>query len=176
MFFVFGLGNPGEKYSQTRHNAGFMVVNELGKKLGISSWTVKDKFAAEVTKQGEFVLAKPQTFMNQSGQAVRAILDFYQVDVTANLNNLYVVHDDLDIELGKYKLQFGIGPKVHHGLQSIYQYLKTDQFWHVRVGIDARAGDRSIPGEAYVLQNFTASEKDQLNSVMAQIVTELTSL
>lgn len=173
MKFLFGLGNPGEKYCQSRHNVGFMVIEELAQKLAAGSFTVKDKFASQVAKKGETLLVKPQTYMNQSGQAVRAILDFYQIEVSSSLTNLYVIHDDLDIELGKYKLQFGKGPKVHHGLQSIYQHLKTDQFWHLRVGIDGRVGDRSMPGEAYVLQNFSPAEKDQLSQTVSQIALEL---
>ena len=173
MFFVFGLGNPGEKYEQTRHNVGFMLIEELSKQMDMGNFVAKDRFTAEVAKKNETVLVKPQTYMNQSGQAVRAVLDFYQIAVNNKLTNLFVIHDDLDIELGKYKFQFGTGPKVHHGLQSIYQHLKTDQFWHIRVGIDARAGDRSVPGEAYVLQNFTPLEKEQVKQVAEQMIFEL---
>ncbi len=111
--------------------------------------------------------------MNRSGTAVRSILDFYHLNPKNGLNDLYIIHDDLDIELGKYKLQLGVGPKIHHGLQSIYQALGTDQFWHVRVGIDHRFGDRSIPGEAYVLQNFTPEEIEIIQPAIDQIVTDL---
>jgi PTH1 family peptidyl-tRNA hydrolase len=173
MLLIFGLGNPGAKYQSTRHNVGFLVIDELAKQLGTADLAFKEKFKAELVKTDSLVLAKPQTYMNQSGQAIRAILDFYQVKIAADIKNLYIIHDDLDIEFGQYKLQFGTGPKVHHGLQSIYQYLKTDQFWHVRVGIDNRAGDRSIPGEDFVLQNFTAAEQELLSSTIQHLATEL---
>jgi PTH1 family peptidyl-tRNA hydrolase len=173
MKFIFGLGNPGEKYAQTRHNVGFRVVDALAKKIDAGDLVAKDKFRAEIVKQDEVLLGKPQTYMNQSGQAVRSILDFYQIDIKKEFSDLFVIHDDLDIELGRFKVQFGVGPKVHHGLQSIYQYLKTDQFWHVRVGIDGRAGDRTIPGEAYVLQNFLPTELELFNTTVEQVVTEL---
>jgi PTH1 family peptidyl-tRNA hydrolase len=172
MWFIVGLGNPGAEYEQTRHNAGFKLVEAW------SNWfaeannqtapaaKLQKKLQMELVKQGDWVFAKPQTFMNASGQAVRALLDFYtgfdhqsvlsQADI---LKHLVIVHDDLDLEFGKCKLQFGRGPKVHNGLLSIYQHLGTQEFWHARVGIDGRGTDRKLPAKNYVLQPWTVEEQ-----------------
>lgn len=150
MKLIVGLGNPGEKYKNNRHNVGFMVVDELAK-LNLP----------------EVVLFKPQKFMNRSGVEVKKL----QV---RNLQDLYVIHDDLDIELGKFKISFGKGPRVHNGLLSIYEQLGTKDFWHVRIGIDNRlkTGFKGT-GEEYVLQNFRPEEKIIVNSVIKKAVKEL---
>ncbi len=147
MKLIVGLGNPGSKYKDNRHNVGFMVVDELAK-LNLT----------------DVVVFKPDTFMNRSGVAVKKL----QV---RNLQDLYVVHDDLDIELGKFKISFGKGPKVHNGLKSIYEQLGTKDFWHVRVGIDNRMklGFKGT-GEEYVLQNFRPEEKVIINQVCQEII------
>lgn len=121
----------------------------------------------------EVILAKPQTFMNESGRAVRALLDYYKVSPDLWSESLYVIHDDLDIELGEYKMQLGKGPKVHNGLLSIYTALGTQNFWHVRVGVDNRHGQRLQTGREYVLESFSSEEKTILNNTIANITREL---
>ena len=128
-----------------------------------------------MAKDQNLILAKPQTFMNGSGEAVCAILNFYNQPDLANLENLYIIHDDLDLELGSYKIQLGTGPKIHNGLASIYQQLKSKNFYHVRIGVDSRNGDRLIPGANYVLQNFSEAEKNVLNQVLGKIAIELST-
>jgi PTH1 family peptidyl-tRNA hydrolase len=116
--------------------------------------------------------------MNNSGQAVRALLDFFSISPdqfsAQSADQLYVIHDDLDIELGQFKLQLGTGPKVHNGLDSIYTHLGTKNFWHVRVGVDARQGDRSMPGKNYLLQPFTADQQLVVAETIDQVAAELT--
>ncbi len=156
MKYFFGLGNPGDKYQKTRHNAGFMLIDFLAQELFGSNYHFSEqtKLRAQVFKDANLVLAKPVTFMNDSGHAVQAVTAYFkssEADGAAARKNLVVAHDDLDLAMGECKLQFGRGPKTHNGLQSIYQTLKTDQFWHLRIGIDDRQGDRSIPPANYVL-------------------------
>lgn len=168
MKLIVGLGNPGEKYKNNRHNVGFWVVDSL-KKLKLPG----------------VVLLKPQTYMNRSGIEVKKLVKKYPLDK----NELYVIHDDLDIELGKYKLSLAKGPKVHNGLQSIYQQLGTKNFWHVRVGIDNRPGMRRVNsakglkskgysplaamgsrGEEYVLSNFRPEEREKIKITIINVI------
>jgi len=174
MKFVIGLGNPGSEYSNTRHNIGAHVVEKLTEEQA-GSFTEKKQFKSQVAKVQNTVFVVPQTFMNLSGEAVQAVLHFYGSDgeTGSEFPDLYVVHDDLDIELGSYKIQYGTGPKTHNGLASIYQHLKTDQFWHVRIGVDTRQGDRSIPPQNYVLTKFSEQEQKQVQEVSGQVVNDI---
>lgn len=156
MKLIVGLGNPGEKYKNNRHNVGFWVVDSLNK-----------------LKLAGAVFLKPQTFMNRSGIEVKKLVKKYPLDK----NELYVIHDDLDIELGKYKISLAKGPKVHNGLQSIYQQLGTKNFWHVRIGIDNReATGYTGSGEDYVLQNFRPEEREVVKGIIETVVKELLKL
>lgn len=153
-----GLGNPGEKYSDTRHNAGFLFVDYLATLLN-AKFLDKKRWQAQIAEPDRTIsLVKPQTFMNASGQAVRSIVAFYKI----NPESMFVAFDDLDLEQGTGKVQFGRGPKSHNGLNSIYQELGTDQFWHIRIGIDGRSGDKTVPPDAYVLQKMSVEERDTL--------------
>jgi PTH1 family peptidyl-tRNA hydrolase len=176
MYFLFGLGNPGQQYQKSRHNMGFMILDRIHSHFAGLAESTSDKFFAKIWKNPQVLLAEPQTFMNDSGQAVRAILDFYLKDAVRSaqpLDNVFVIFDDLDLEVGKYKLQFGRGPKVHNGVNSIYQHLGHDQFWHVRVGVDGRQGQRIIPPADYVLSGFSGEEKKVIDEVSEQIITDL---
>ncbi len=164
--FLFGLGNPGREYQYTRHNVGFDVADFVVRQQN-GHWQSSPKLHAEVAKVDRLIVAKPQTFMNNSGQAVRAVIDYYDKQ---HLGEIFVAHDDLDIGLGTFKVQFGTGPKIHNGLSSIYQHLGTHDFWHIRIGVDGRKGDRSMPGHAYVLSQFSDDERVILNKVIEQAV------
>lgn len=176
MQVIVGLGNPGSKYEKTRHNVGWMVVDKLAAQIKAPPFQFQKKFQADLTKLNQLILVKPQTFMNDSGLAVRQVLNFYAdfnqgTPVAAlTLPNLLVIHDDLDLETGSFKVHFGKGPKIHNGLLSIYQQLGTDQFWHIRVGVDGRAGDRSLSGSDYVLKPFTVEERSVFDQVVPEIV------
>jgi PTH1 family peptidyl-tRNA hydrolase len=176
MKMIIGLGNPGKEYQLTRHNLGFMILDELAEQLGIN-FSNSSKTQSEIAKQGSsLLLCKPQTFMNQSGLAVRSVLEYYDTfeKSAESVDDLFVVHDDLDIQLGAFKIQLGTGPKSHNGLLSIYEHLGTKNFWHVRAGVDNRGDLRSqlVPSE-YVLQNFRKDEETQVHDEVHAIVTEL---
>ncbi|MFI5241192.1 MAG: aminoacyl-tRNA hydrolase [Microgenomates group bacterium] len=153
MKLIIGLGNPGEKYVNTRHNVGFFLCDSL-----------------EESKTGSsFVIKKSDSFMNDSGGFVQKMLNKYKVKP----EDLYIVHDDLDIKLGDYKIQFGKGPKVHNGINSVEEKISTNNFWRVRIGVDNRDLDNRTPGEEYVLQDFTPQEVETVNGVLKEICKKL---
>jgi PTH1 family peptidyl-tRNA hydrolase len=151
---IVGLGNPGTKYLKTRHNVGTMFVEEFRKKHVEGVVAVKT--------------GKP---MNASGDYVKKLIN----KGTLKRIKLYVVHDDLDIPLGKFKIQKGKGPKDHNGLLSIYNALGTKDFWHVRIGVDNRDREDKTPGEKYVLENFTSEELVIIKNVIRQVVSRLST-
>lgn len=159
MKLIIGLGNPGEDYKNTRHDAGFLVADELQKM----------RLPAGV------VVKKSDVFMNESGSFVKKIVDKYK----PGLSDLYIIHDDLDIPLGSYKIQLGVGPKVHNGVNSIETELGTKDFWRVRVGIENRKNTGEPPfakaseGKDYVLQDFTDEEGKVLDLTIKKVLIDL---
>ena len=171
-----GLGNPGSRYEGTRHNAGFMILDNLRQVLECSQFTSSKKLFSDVCKVKDTIFVKPQTFMNETGRAVQAALSYYDKESSneaGGYKQLFVIHDDLDLPLGTYKIQYGTGPKGHNGLLSIYQHLKTENFWHIRVGIDSRNGERTIVPQVYVLQKFSPQELEKFNQMKFNLVKEL---
>ena len=185
MKLVVGLGNPGKKYEGTRHNVGFLGVERLAEYLQLHEGRVLDHW--QESKQGKLLytwcevggtsieMVKPQTFMNDSGASIAYVAKKHQ---NLGLRDIYVIHDDLDIPLGTYKIQYGRGPRQHNGLQSIYERFGSKQFWHVRVGIENRIKfteyrRQKISGEDYVLQRFSDDERAVLETVMKNVTGEL---
>jgi len=177
MKIIVGLGNPGSKYEKTRHNAGFMALDIFQSAIGASDFVYKKNLKAEISKNKDFILIKPQTFMNESGVAVRTVIDFFKDKVSLPLDeNILVLHDDLDIVFGKYKVQKDKAPKVHNGIASIQAHLSLKNFWYGRLGIDGRNGTRSIPGSSYVLQKFSEEEELIFKKIVAdQVVPKVLS-
>jgi len=177
MKLIVGLGNPGKEYENTRHNAGFMALDTLAAKMGLK-WNASKKFNAEIIKEGDVLLIKPQTYMNLSGDSVMAALSFYGLapknlgifkKKNADLSSaLTVIHDDLDIELGKYKVSIGSRSAGNRGVQSIIDRLSTKNFRRIRIGIKPPAGN-PIPADKYVLQKFDGEELKKINSVIGEI-------
>lgn len=156
---IVGLGNIGKDYEKTRHNAGFILADIFKDRfLHNLNWKLDKDMKAEVIKTAgnELVLAKPTTMMNLSGEAVQAIAKYYGIEPA----EILVAYDDMDIQLGEFKLQFNSGPKVHNGLTSIRERLGTNGFWHLRLGIENREvkGNKGIPGQTYALQRFKPQE------------------
>jgi len=163
---IVGLGNPGEKFNHTRHNTGFMFLNFLAEKHSIT-WTNAKRFQAQLTQLDNTYLLKPQTFMNNSGLSVRL---FRQKNGLKNYKKFLVVHDELDINLGKYKLSLSKSSALHKGVASIEKELGTDQFWRLRIGTENRQLSQQIPGEDYVLQKFSKEELQVLEKSFIKIV------
>lgn len=205
MKIIVGLGNPGKEYENTRHNVGFLVLDKLrtestkhqapnDKEYQNSNFQMNNKFHAEVCQIGDVLLIKPQTFMNESGKSVAAVMSFYKVD----MDDLYVIHDDLDIVMGQYKIQRAKGPKIHNGVNDIEARLGNKDFWRVRIGVENRhlkaANIKSqitnkfrsiispnykqekIPGRQYVLMKLKEDEKKFLDDVSGDIVKDMFSV
>jgi peptidyl-tRNA hydrolase, PTH1 family len=173
MTFIVGLGNPGEKYAHSRHNVGWRIVETIATyKNPATEFHLEKPLEAQTMMIGKSLLVKPQTFMNLSGNAVKAIVKKYDYAALGkkDFHNLFVIYDDLDIEVGKYKLVFGSGPKVHNGVNHISEVLGTDQYWHVRIGVDGRKGDRSADPQEYVLSGFNADEQYLIGKITDSVV------
>jgi PTH1 family peptidyl-tRNA hydrolase len=170
MKLMVGLGNPGKRYENTRHNVGFMVIDMLASNIDSRDWSMNGKLHSLLfIVNNSLILAKPTTYMNYSGIAVLSLANYYKILIP----DIWVIHDDLDINLGQYKIQKGVGPKLHNGIQSIEEQLKTKDFWRVRVGIDNRPDDNRILGEEYVLEDFNKGEIEIRDRMMVEITKEL---
>ena len=153
MKIVVGLGNPGEKYAHTRHNVGFTVVDEILKDY-VAGPKYNKKFEAIIySLDKNRLLIKPQTFMNISGKTVNRFVNFYKIKP----EELLIVHDDVDLEFGEIKHQFGRGAAGHKGVQSIVDSLGSDQFNRVRIGIGRPKDSTEV--EKWVLQGFSEDKK-----------------
>mgnify|MGYP001384677635 CR=1 FL=1 len=161
MHLFVGLGNPGEKYRNTRHNIGFMVLDRVRDKAGCASW--KNKFQAqtgEIRLGGAKVfLLKPQTFMNLSGQSVAETMRFYKLSPS----EVTVFHDDLDLPPGKYRAKTGGGHAGHNGLRSLHQHIGAD-YHRIRLGI-GHPGDKKLVSH-HVLNDFAKRDQDWLNPLL----------
>ncbi len=151
---IIGLGNPGKRYADTRHSVGYMFIDFLSKSF-------------EAHPSSEILLHKTDCFMNISGSYVQKVLK-QKKDMP--LDQLYIAHDDLDIPLGKFKITYAKGPKVHNGISSVERALGTSDFWRIRIGIDNRTNEpTSLPGEGYVLSPFSEKERSLLVDVFGTI-------
>lgn len=172
MKLIVGLGNPGEKYASTRHNLGYMVLDELLRKLTPveeTIWQEDKKLNSLIAKIDGFVLVKPQAFMNRSGLVVVKVANFYKIEV----EDIWVVHDDVDLPLGKMKIRLGGAAAGHHGVESIIERLGTDQFVRFRLGIGhPREGVdfKRKPVEDYVLADFDSGEKTKVRQLVKKAV------
>jgi peptidyl-tRNA hydrolase, PTH1 family len=163
-FLVVGLGNPGREYRDTRHNVGFMVIDQLTQSLGTPLSRMQAKALIGQTEIGgqRVILAKPQTFMNLSGQAVASLVKFYKLPLT----NLLVIHDEIDLPLGTIRIRPSGGSAGQKGLASTIERLGTQEFPRLRIGIGRPSG--RMDAAAYVLQNFSKGEQTVLNQVLDQ--------
>ena len=161
MKLLICLGNPGSKYSMTRHNAGFMFADILANKLGCS-FSIETKFKSEIAK-GEYNneaiwIVKPQTFMNLSGEALLSLKNFYKIDI----NTLFLVYDDISLDLGKIRFKSKGSDGGHNGVKSIIKHAQTDKFDRLKFGIGPQPS--FMKSEDYVLQNFSQNELDILKT------------
>lgn len=162
MKLIVGLGNIGDKYCFTRHNAGFMVVDKIAVDNNLS-FKEETKFKCFLTRfqiNGEdVILAKPTTFMNLSGEAVSALINYYKIEV----NDILIVFDDLSLELGRMRFRANGSDGGHNGIKSINQHIGTKDFARLKIGIGPQP---PIPAENFVLQKFDKEQLDQLKEVL----------
>jgi len=183
MKLIVALGNPGSKYKGTRHNAGFIALENFVYLAQddhmLSATNSKDDFNAKITRATigsgpsakELLFAYPQTFMNDSGIAVQQIMQFYKIEP----KDLIVLHDEIDLPLGTVRLTQNSGAAGHNGVKSIIEHLGTPEFTRIRIGIESREENRIPPTDVFVLQNFTENELDifpfeEINSKLEDLI------
>jgi len=172
MKIIVGLGNPGDKYAKVRHNLGFMLLDEYVKKVDIGHWTLDGKLKAEIIKTREIIFAKPQTFMNNSGLCIAALVKYFKISP----EDVVIVHDELDLPLGKIKVRIGGAAAGHHGVESIINALKTDQFIRIRLGIgnlrtlSSERDGQHLKLEKFVLEPFMSVERPKVKHMVKQAV------
>ena len=167
---IIGVGNPGEEYARTRHNIGFLAVDEIASRFHCPPW--KKKFRGLVTSADSFLLLKPQTFMNLSGESAVEALHFYQVEPAS----VIVFHDDLDLLPGQVKIKQGGGAGGHNGLKSLDAHIGPN-YWRVRLGIGRPLTEQGEPvkGDAvtnYVLNPFAKADRAWVEPLITALATE----
>lgn len=173
MKLIVGLGNPGKQYVDTRHNVGFYIIDKflsrfpgfphISRKLQAIYYLMRISDDRSV----KVILAKPLAYMNESGKAVKKLASFFKI----KLDDLIVIHDDIDLKIGSYRIQKGRGSAGHKGVQSIIDNLSSQEFTRLRVGVN-----RPVPGidpERYVLQRFKDYERKSLETVLEPLLKEI---
>ena len=162
MIIIIGLGNPGEQYKNTRHNVGFMAVDEFAKKNDFPEFEVNKKSNSLISEEKKVLLAKPQTFMNESGKAVRSLAKTYNLKST----NLVVIHDDVDLPIGKIKVVAERGSAGHKGVESIIKSVGNKGLTRIRIGT---GGKKNVDAMKIVLKNFTPDEKKLIDKTIKKV-------
>ena len=173
--FLIGLGNPGKKYSKSRHNIGFLILENLSRKYN-SNFLLKDKLKSSCSEfkinNSTYRLFLPNTFMNNSGDAVRAIVDWYKI----NLDQIFIIVDDKDLPLGKIRFRKKGSSGGHNGLKSIIEKLQTHEFNRIRIGIGSPPSNNEIKNFntiSHVLGNISLEEKLILDKVYKRVIESL---
>lgn len=171
MFVIVGLGNPGKKYENTRHNAGFIAIDALADKYGISISEKKHKAlcGAGVIEGNKVVLVKPQTFMNLSGESVRSIMDFYKIDPE---EDMLVIYDDISLAPGNIRIRKKGSAGGHNGIKSIIAHAGTQNFMRIKVGVGEKPSGWDLAD--YVLGHFSDEDNVKLKEIMPDIIQAVT--
>jgi PTH1 family peptidyl-tRNA hydrolase len=167
-FLIFGLGNPGALYQQTRHNIGWEFVSWLEHQYQTSGWKTEKKLFAQISifsnKDQKVIFGLPSLFMNETGRAIRQIQKYYKIPS----RNIFLAHDDNDVDVGHFKFSFGKGSAGHKGIISAIKHLGSNNFYRVRIGIQPQKTKRT-KAEDLVLKKFTPSEKKDINEQFTTI-------
>jgi len=161
MTIIVGLGNPGKKFQHTRHNVGFDAINEFAKQNNFAEFVLDKKSNALISESKDILLVKPQTFMNESGSAVAEVLK------NKNIQNIIVVHDDIDLPIGKIKVIKERGSAGHKGVESIIKAIGNDGLIRIRIGIQPK---KDIKALKIVLKKFSKDEQELINQAIANAV------
>ena len=167
---MIGLGNPGSKYELTRHNIGFRIIDSLARDMGIEFNKVKSYYSLisrGMINNYKVMLVKPQTFMNLSGRAVNRVVSYYKIP----LQDLLIVYDDLNLELGQVRIRKKGSSGGHKGIESIMQYLNSEDIPRLRIGVGNPSLNYNFDCVSYVLSNFNNDEEDKIAEVI-QLSTE----
>jgi PTH1 family peptidyl-tRNA hydrolase len=161
---IIGLGNPGEQYKNTRHNVGFMAIDEFAKKNDFPEFVLQKKSNALVSEGANILLVKPQTFMNESGKAIREIIK------NKDIKDIVVIHDDIDLPVGKIKIIKERGSAGHKGVESIINNIGNEGLIRIRIGVGA---EKDIKAMDVVLKNFSAEEQKIIDESIQKAVNAL---
>ena len=167
MFIIVGLGNPGKKYENTRHNAGFIAIDALADKYGISINEKKHKAlcGSGVIEGNKVLLLKPETYMNLSGESVRAAMDFYKIDPE---EDMLVIYDDISLAPGNIRIRKKGSAGGHNGIKSIIAHTGTQNFMRIKVGVGEKPSDWDLAD--YVLGHFSDEDNTKLKETMPDII------
>jgi PTH1 family peptidyl-tRNA hydrolase len=166
-FLVAGLGNPGQKYQDTRHNSGFIILDEIAAQKELS-WKKSLKISGYYAADNDFYFLKPETYMNHSGQSVSQALSYFKLSAI----NLCLIHDDADIAKLQFKVQFGRQAAGHHGVEDVIKHLGTEQFWRIRLGL-GRPQEKTFDLEKWVLKRYLPEDLEALKKLAPIITREL---
>ncbi len=176
MKLIIGLGNPGKQYEKSRHNAGFLMLDKIKEQFDFSDFKQEKSFNAELSEKimddNKIILAKPQTFMNNSGEAVQKMMAFYKLTP----EDILVIHDDLDIAIGKYKIAEDSRSAGHNGVQNIIDLLGTQTFKRARIGIGQTEKEALVcrlDAHDFVLEKFTQEELKKIEGVFESALEEI---
>jgi PTH1 family peptidyl-tRNA hydrolase len=154
MTIIIGLGNPGKKFENTRHNVGFMAIDFFAEKNNFPDFKLQKRFDAQISELENILLAKPHTFMNESGKSAKKLLE------NKNIENLIIIHDDVDLPIGKIKIVKDRGSAGHKGIESIIQNIGNENLIRFRIGI---APEKKVEAKKVVLKKFSKEEKELIN-------------
>ena len=160
MKLIVGLGNPGKEYEKTRHNIGFMTIDQYADKLGVS--ITKEKYnglyAETIINSEKVILLKPQSYINLSGEVIRRFIDFYKIDI----EDILIIHDDLDLEVGTYRVKQHGSSGGHNGLKNIELHLGTQEYKRIKIGI---SNNKLMDTKDYVLGKISKEEQEKIDEV-----------
>lgn len=168
MKLIFGLGNPGKQYQNTRHNLGQMIIQKFSQDYNFTL-SRKNKLLSEVGESSKNIFATSTEFMNLSGISLQKVAAYYKISP----KNIYLIHDDLDLPVGEWRLQFDRGAAGHNGVKSVIENLGTQAFWRLRVGIGRAEFDTP---EEYVLKPFTKEKKVIIRQTIDKIIKEISNI
>jgi PTH1 family peptidyl-tRNA hydrolase len=180
MKLIIGLGNPGKEYENTRHNLGFLLADKLRRELGLADFAENKKFSAQIAEGNyagqKILIAKPQTFMNLSGEAVKKIMAFFKL----THEDLIVLHDDIDLPAGKYKTAINSSSAGHNGVQNIIDHVNTQIFKRIRIGIGETTADGTpscrLGVHDFVLGKISSAETEKIALIEKEILSEIKKL
>lgn len=178
MKLIVGLGNPGDQYLGTRHNLGFLILDEYARKHNLGEWNISHKSKAQLIQTPGLILARPQTYVNNSGLAVKFLSDYYKIKPV----DVIVVYDELDLHIGTIKIRLGGAAAGHHGVESIINSLGIDQFIRIRCGIghwktqgwEKRGAAENM--DSYVLQPFNETESSEIKTLIKTAIKAIDTL
>ena len=171
-YLIVGLGNPDILYKFSRHNCGSFFVSWLNEKLKGGEFKLNKKCLSQISQinieKGTIIIAKPTVFMNQSGEAIKRLKKFFEVQN----KDIFICHDDSDLFLGNFKIQFKRGSAGHKGIESIIKALKTNAFYRIRIGVRIEKF-KNLKAEHFILKNFSLKEREILKEIFNQIFLEI---